>query len=171
MAATVPVFSARAQAFFPLLAGLVAITIVSILGDAVVGIYPLRAGDPQWRVLAVGQMLGLVPQLAVLLGLVGTIGVVGGVRLALRAVAIVAIVIGVGTLIVLIPFGLDFLQVRRMVAESNKRKVDLATLKTTFFSVLFALALVWTGIRAWPLSRKESSVEREPGGGLIVGQR
>jgi len=171
MAESGPLFSSRILSFFPILLGLLAVAVVSVCGDLVVSTLPLRPGDAQWRLLAVGGFLGLVPQVAIMLVLINVTAILGGVRGAIRGAAVVAIVGAAVVLLAIALFGLDFLQVRRLVAESGKRRIDLATLKTALFSGVFALLLIWTGLRGWELGKKEDSGERPAREGLFVGQR
>ena len=170
MAASSPLFSQRVQTFFPVLIAVIAVIGISLCGDVVVGMLPIRTGDVQWRFVVFGGILGMAPQVAMLLMLVNGIAILGGVRGAVRAAAVVAIVVAV-VLIVLVPFfGLDFLTFRRMVPEASKRRTDFTTLKTALFGGWFALMFIWVGIRGWQLSKKEEQPRRAEGEGLVVGQ-
>ena len=79
------------------------------------------------------------------------------------AIAIVALA--------LLPFfGLDFIEMRRLVPIDRKGTFDMATMKTGLFGGLFVLALAYLGWIGMQASTKEKTTERKEGQGLIVGQ-
>jgi hypothetical protein len=170
MAAGSSLFSQRVQALFPLLIAVVAVVGISLLGDLTVGMLPVRAGDVQWRFVVFGGVLGLLPQVAILLLIADGIAILGGIRGALRGASLIALIMA-GLVIVLLPFFLlDFLTFRRMIPEANKHRTDMTTLKTALFGGWFALMFIWLGIRGWQVGKKEEQVKRAEGEGLIVGQ-
>jgi hypothetical protein len=170
MAAGSSLFSQRVQALFPVLIAIVVVVGFSLFGDLLVGMLPMRAGDVQWRFVVFGGILGLSPQVAMLLLIANGIAILGGIRGALRGASVVAFVMA-GLLIVLLPFFLlDFLTFRRMIPEANKHRTDMTTLKTALFGGWFALMFIWIGIRGWQVGKKEEQVKRAEGEGLVVGQ-
>ncbi len=132
--------------------------------------WPFAFDDPRWRVGFLGALLGgMLPVLMglVLIALVAALLGQGG---AIRAVAIGALLC---TLILLASgmlFGLDALQVRRMVQVNQRSRFDSASFKTLFMTALMIIVSAWLGIRSWAASRGTMGKGGERKAGLVVGQ-
>lgn len=152
--------SARVQALLPPVVVVLALVTVSVIVDIVVVRLPIRPGDVQWRFQTVNLFLSSGPQLSLLLGLIAVVGVFGGSRGAVRSAAIAAVALAILLLVLTPLFGLDVLEIRRQVPVDSRRSFDLVTLKTAGFSVLFALADLWTGRRGLLVSKKDDDEDR-----------
>jgi chromate transport protein ChrA len=173
MAATqpTPLLSLRAQQLFPALIGVFTIGIVSSIADVLVSALGSNAVGIEFSFRLWGLFLALAPQVGMMLALIAAFGTLAGNRVAVRIASAVAVVIGVALLIILIPFGLDFLQSRRMVPDAQMHGFTLAGVKTAAFGGLFGLILIWAGWLGVQASVKPDQGEsRTKGQGLVVGQ-
>jgi hypothetical protein len=144
---------------------------VSPLFDMLVLRTPMRFGEAPWRYQTFLMLLSNGPQLLILLALLLALATFAGKRSVVRGVAVAAFVIAVVYLIVLPLFGLDFLTIRRLVAQAAKRSVDMMALKTMIYGGIVVLLAAWIGSLAWGASaRSEEAARREQGHGLVVGQ-
>ena len=144
---------------------------VSPLFDMLVLRTPLRFGEAPWRYQTFLMLLSNGPQLLILLALLLALATFAGKRSAVRAVAVAAFVFAIVYVVTVPLFGLDFLTIRRLVAQAAKRSVDLMALKTIVYGGIEVLAAAWLGAHAWGSSaRSEEAVRREQGHGLVVGQ-
>jgi hypothetical protein len=170
MQASAPFLSTRAQSVVTAVLTVLALAAVSPLADALVPAFPLATGEVRWRFQVFGTLIAALPQLALLLAAIAGIGMLAGNRLAVRGVAVAAIALAVMSLILLPLFGLDFIEMRRLVPLDRKATFDTASMKTGLFGGLFLLVLAYLGIKAWPASAREKTTERKEGQGLVVGQ-
>lgn len=163
--------SASALALVPGVVVLLAILVLSAIGDVLVATMPFAFDEAQWRFRAFGSVLAQAPQLTLIVLVFLLAGVVGIYRPALRIGALLGMVLAV-LFVILVPFfALDFLQLRRMVAVAARDRYDLAAMKTAAMAAVFAPFLFWMGWRAWVAARNpKDSARREKGDGLVVGQ-
>ncbi|HEY4099471.1 MAG TPA: hypothetical protein VGM20_01185 [Gemmatimonadales bacterium] len=169
---TTPLLSTRAQGLLPALVTLLVVVMLSTFSDVGVTALATQSIGVQYRFQVVGLLLASAPQLAVVLVLIAWLATLSGQRLAVRGASIAAIVIGVLFLILIPFFGLDFLQSRRMIAESQLRGFTIAGLKTAGFAGLLALLFVWAGWRGIMASQRlDEGDSRQKGEGLVVGQQ
>lgn len=171
MMSTSPTLSARAQALIPALIALLVVVTLSPFADVIVPRMPLQLGDPQPRFALFGLLLASAPQVTLLLVVMAAVGLYGGYRLGVRIAAIFAIVTAIVYALLVPFFGLDFLQVRRLVNVEAKSAFDLAAMKTGAFAALMVPLLLWCGWLALQASKKdETATKRTKGQGLVVGQ-
>jgi hypothetical protein len=169
MSAPTPL-SARAQTAIAAVIAVLAIATLSPLADAMVPAFPLATGEVRWRFQVFGTLLAALPQLALLLASIIGLGTLAGHRVAVRGAAFAALAIALFSLLLLPFFGLDFLEMRRLVPLDRKGTFDMASMKTGLFGGLFFLALSYLGWMGWQSSTKEKTTERKEGQGLVVGQ-
>jgi hypothetical protein len=170
MTAPTPLFSSRVQSFFPLLIVAAALIALSVFGDALVTVYPFHGDDIQWRFATFLGLLTMAPQLTLIVVILAAVAVVGALRGALRGTAVFAFACAAMLILIMPFFALDFLTVRRLVPEANKRHADYQMLKAVVAGGVFAVMLLWMGWRGWQLSAKAPTGVRAPGEGLVVGQ-
>ncbi|MEI2720464.1 MAG: hypothetical protein V9E87_09990 [Gemmatimonadales bacterium] len=169
MSAPTPL-SARAQAVIAAVIAVLAVAALSPLADAMVPAIPLATGEVRWRFQVFGTFLAALPQLALLLASIAGLGTLAGHRVAVRAASVAALVCALVAILLLPFFGLDFIEMRRLVPIDRKATFDLATMKTGLFGGLFFLVLAYMGWSGWKASVKERTTERKEGQGLVVGQ-
>lgn len=156
-----------------LLAALYPVLLLVILNpllEVVANNWPLEADNPRWRVGFLGAMLaGALP---ILTGLALTALLAGlmGHGIALRLVAVGALALVAGMVIGGMLFGLDALQVRRMVRVDAKATFDAASFKTLVMTAVMVIVSGWLGVRAWVASRGAQGRRGEGKAGLVVGQ-
>lgn len=154
------------SAVYPILA----VMIVHALAEVLVSITPLRLDDVTWRFGATGLIIGAMPTVALSTGLMlGLAGLLDH-RIGARWLGLWAILVAVVVGVCVISFGLDALQVRRMIREDAKPGFDDASLKSLVVVVLFAPAMLWAGWRA--LGFAKGAGERkgsEDGPPIVVG--
>jgi ABC-type uncharacterized transport system permease subunit len=166
-----PLLTTRSQQLFPAVVSVLLLALVSAVADLAVSALGLQTSGVQYRFQVIGQFLALVPQTSVLLALIAGIAMLAGHRVAVRVAGFVALALAVLALVSTIPFGLDFLQSRRLVADAQLRGFTLAGEKTVGFAAWFGLLLLWGGWRAVQASVKpDASQVRARGEGLVVGQ-
>lgn len=163
-------FSSRAQAVFSAVLAVLAVALLSPLADALVPAWPFATGEVRWRFQVFGTLLAALPQLAFLLAAIISVGLIAGHRVAVRSASVAALLLAVIALCLLPFFGLDFLEMRRLVPIDRKQTFDMAAMKTGFFGGLFVLILPYMGWLGFQSSGKERSAARQEGQGLIVGQ-
>lgn len=149
--------------------GVAAILVVFPVVDSILGAWPLRLGDVQWRFGSLGLFSRalVTPALGVLLG-VATAAAFGH-RTRLRALAILAYLGSATCLAILGVFVLDAMQARTQVAAEAMTLFNTASgfavVKYFTGAVLFAL-MGFGGFRA---ARPRGGAERGKGPGLVVG--
>jgi len=162
--------SARAQAVVTALIVVLALATLSPLADVMVPALPIASGEVRWRFQVFGTLLAALPQLAFLLATIIALGILARHRQAIRGASMVAAILAVVCLSLLPFFGLDFLEMRRLVPLDRKTSFDMAAMKTGLFGGLFVLALAYLALKGWQASVKENTEQRKEGQGLVVGQ-
>jgi amino acid transporter len=170
MQSSTPLLSVRANTVISAALAVLTVVTLSPLADVLVPALPVATGEVRWRLQVFGTMLAALPQLALLLAAITAVGIFGGNRMAVRASAVAALMLAVIAALLLVPFALDFLDMRRLVPLDRKGNFDMAAMKTGFFGGLFALVLTYMGWRGLQGSVKEKTTERKQGQGLVVGQ-
>ena len=169
MSAPAPL-SARAQTVIAAVIAVLAVAALSPVADAMVPAFPLATGEVRWRFQVFGTVLAALPQLALLLASIAGLGTLAGHRIAVRGASLAALLIAIVALALLPFFGLDFIEMRRLVPIDRKGTFDMATMKTGLFGGLFVLVLAYLGWMGWQASTKEKITQRKEGQGLVVGQ-
>ncbi len=164
--------SSRAQLLGPALTALLVVFALSPFADVVVSRWPLDLSQPQLRFQTFGLFYAAGPQVTVGLVLLMIVGLISGYRLVVRGTGIAGMVLAAFYLVVFPFFGLDFLQVLRLVAQTNKRMFELSVVKTTGVVLVLIVLWAWAGITALKVTGRPatSSRQREKGDGLIVAQ-
>jgi len=170
MQSSTPLLSVRANTVISAALAVLTVVTLSPLADVLVPALPVATGEVRWRFQVFGTMLAALPQLAFLLAAITAVGILGGRRMAVRGAAISALVLALVAAFLLVPFALDFLDMRRLVPLDRKGNFDMAAMKTGLFGGLFALVLAYMGWRGLQGSVKEKTTERKQGQGLVVGQ-
>ena len=136
---------------------------------------PYQLGNTQWRFGAVGLFVNsfaFSPLLGVTLAIFTALQL-GHLRTS-RVLSILAIVAGVGVLLSLPLFLLDFLQVRAGVAEQAKRAFTITSVKATISGVIVAATGIAVGIGGLRTGRpglrpSRQRVPASPANTMIVG--
>lgn len=137
------------RALYPVALVLLLVPIV----DLTLRSMPPQFGTLQWRFATVGLLLGNYGTILLGAGLVGLVAAITGNRGVLRAVGIGAIVMAVLTLAVILMFGLDAVQIRRLAAPNFKRPILTSSAGALFNGVLGAIAWIAMGRGALAASR------------------
>jgi hypothetical protein len=132
--------------------------------------WPLVLDDPRLRVAFLGPLLNGMVLVLTGLALIALIAALLGHGMVLRGVAIVAFLCAVLLVLGGASFGLDALQVRRMVRTDAKPRFDAASFKTLAVTGPMILIAAWMGIRAWAASKGLVGGTGERKAGLVVGQ-
>lgn len=154
-------------ALYPLLFVLVLLPFADVMLAAV----PARAAEPGWRFGVAGVLLASLPSLAVVITLIAGLTTLLGhhrVQLAAGVVAVLlAIIAGLSSL----SFGLDALEVRRMVRADAKPGFDDSAFRALITVALVAPTLLWVGIRSIGAARAVAKSNDSDGPApLLVGQ-
>lgn len=153
-------------ALYPVLLLLILNPLLEVLANN----WPLDVGDTRWRVGFLGALLsGLLPVLTGL-GLIALVAALLGHAMAIRLVSVAALLAALTLLIGGMLFGLDALQVRRMVRIDAKAGFDAASFKTLFITALMIIVSSWLAIRTWVASKGVLTARGEGKAGLVVGQ-
>lgn len=159
----------------PLVAALYAVALALALPTAIEFVLvslPLKLGDPRWRFGAMGLLFnnaGLLPLLG--LSLAAFVSVRLDHRIMARIVAVLLLLLGLGLLVALPLFALDFLQLRPDVNPSMARTVDLTSIKAMITGLILCVASFAVGMATWRsaagMSARARDVSRR--GALVVG--
>jgi predicted DNA repair protein MutK len=150
------------------------VMIVYAIIDAFISAFPARMDDARWRFGAMGLFIATTPQ--VTLGVVGTmiLSAILGDRMVSRAAGIFGLIFAIMIGGAVLLFGLDALEVRRLVPENAKESFDDAALKSLVMTVMYGLVLVWLGIRSFAVTKlaagEVAGRKGASGGTLMVGQ-
>lgn len=160
----------------PFLIALYTVAVALVLPTAIEFVLvslPLRFGDARWRFGAGGLLFNNVSLLP-LAGL--TLAAFASLRLehriVARLVAVLLVLMGLGLLVALPLFVLDFLQLRPDVNPEMARSVDLTSIKAIVTGMLFCIAAFAVGLATWRSSgalgvrAREAAARR---GSLVVG--
>jgi hypothetical protein len=153
------------SAVYPILAVLV----LHQIAEVVVSITPMRLDDVTWRYGATGLLIGSTPTLAIGIGLMLLISAILDNRTAARWLGIIAMLGGVVIAFAILSFGLDALQVRRMIREDAKPGFDDAGLKSLVLAVLFVPTLLYTGWQGFRFAKGAGEKRDTDGPPIVVG--
>lgn len=133
---------------------------------------PPRLGDTRWRFGAVGLLFNsgsLLPLLG--LSLAAYVSVRLDHRLVARLIAVLLVLFGLGLLVALPLFTLDFVQLRPDINPSMARTVDLTSIKAIISGTIFCIAAFAVGLATWRSAQSMAMREREVArrGTLVVG--
>ncbi len=114
-----------------------------------------EAGSLQWRFGTVGLLFGNLGTVVLGLSLAGLLAAISGNRKMLRAIGLIAIILAVVLAALLVLFGLDAIQIRRLVAIPMRRGVLISSAGAAFSSLMGMLALAVGGRGALIASRAD----------------
>lgn len=153
------------SAVYPILAVLV----LHQLSDLLISITPMRLDDVTWRYGATGLLIGATPTIAIGLGLMLLVSALLDNRSAARWLGIVAMVVAVVIAFAILSFGLDALQVRRMIREDAKPGFDDAGLKSMVLAILFVPTLLYTGWQGFRFAKGAGEKRVDDGPPIVIG--
>src|SRR5690606_17216411 len=153
------------SAVYPVLLVLAVNPLVQVL----VSISPYRLDDVSWRFGATGMLIAAAPGALLALGLMLLLAALLDHRAAARWMGIFAILFAVIVGVAVISFGLDALQVRRMIREDAKPRFDSESLKALLTVVLTAPALLWAGLKAIGFAKGSGEKRDVDGPPIVVG--
>lgn len=128
------------------------------LADITLRSFGAEAGSLQWRFGTVGLLFGNLGTVVLGLSLAGFLAAVAGQRGLLRGIGLVAVLLAIVLAALLVLFGLDAIQIRRLVALPMRRGILLSSLGAAFAAVMAMIALLVGGRGALLASRAERGV-------------
>lgn len=133
---------------------------------------PLQLGDTRWRFGAMGLLFNSASLLPLLgLSLAAYLSVRLDHRLAARLFAVLLVLFGLGLLVALPLFTLDFLQLRPDVNPNMARTVDLTSVKAIISGIILCIAAFAVGLATWRAAQSMAMRARDVArrGTLVVG--
>lgn len=169
------VLTERQHSLLTALVPVLAVMFLFPLADVAISSTPMAVDEPRWRFAAAGMLIGGTPQFALSLLLLLAIAALREDRLLARIAGIVAIIVAVVLGATVLMFGLDALEVRRLVPENAKEGFDDASLKSLVMVVLFGPVLLWAGWQGIKAGKRQpgeaaGKAKGEGSGPLMVGQ-
>jgi hypothetical protein len=145
--------------------------IVVPVTDIALRAFPPQFGTLQWRFATVGLLLGNYGTILLGLGLLGLVAALLAHRGVLRGIGLVCLLLAVVTLAVLVLFGLDAIQIRRLAQPGFKRQILTSSLGALFTGTVGAVALATLGRAALAASRggRAATATRKAASPLVVG--
>ena len=139
-------------------------------------VWPFRFGEVGWRFAAVGILYTMLPTLLFALLVAAIAAYLLGHRTALRVDGVIAMVLGVGILLLTVGFVLDAVQLRRIVRPEAKGGYDLTVIKALVTAALALVGCAMLGVATFRSGRRlvppGGDRRRARGGeGLLVGQQ
>jgi uncharacterized membrane protein YraQ (UPF0718 family) len=160
----------------PWLHGLYLLALVLLLQpliETVAATWPVRPSLVGWRFAFIGIFYTMLP--TVLVGLLIAAGAAYLLRHrgVLQVVAVLAVLLGGVIVLLTVSFGLDALQMRKLVRPEAKGGFDMASIKallTAGIATIACIALAFGGFRTGRKPLVTEHRRRQPGDGLVVGQ-
>ena len=121
--------------------------------DTLASVWPIRAGDAQWRYGAVGLGAGALLLPAIGIGIIGGIAFFAGHR---RTLWLISVVAGLGAVVLLVTsagFVLDVLQMRSRVRPDQMTAFDLASAMAIVRLVVLSVVAALVAAAGWRASR------------------
>jgi hypothetical protein len=159
-----------------LLTALLPVLVVMALfpfADLVISAIPMRMDEPRWRFAAAGMLIAATPQVSLALLLMLAVAALQEHRMVSRLAGIGAIAFALVLGATILMFGLDALEVRRLVPENAKQNFDNASLKSIVMVVLYGPVLLWLGWRGLKAAKRHPGEGKAADSGaapLMVGQ-
>ena len=138
-----------AKGFYPVAILLILVPLV----DLSLRTFPPQFGTLQWRFATVGLLLGNLGTILLGTGLLGLLAAIAGHRKLLRGIGFVALALAVILLAIVVLFGLDAIQIRRLANPNFKRAILLSSLGALTTGTLAIIALAALGRGAIMASR------------------
>jgi hypothetical protein len=167
------VLSERQHSLLTALLPVLVVMAIFPFADLVISAIPMRMDEPRWRFAAAGMLIGATPQISLALLLMLAIAALQEHRMIARLAGITAIVFALVLGATILLFGLDALEVRRLVPENAKQNFDNASLKSIVMVVLYGPVLLYLGWRALVAAKRQPGEGKKAGEGaapLMVGQ-
>ena len=130
------------------------------LVDLALRTFPPQFGTLQWRFATVGMLLGSLGTVLLGLGLFGLVAALTGQRAVLRGAGFVALGLGVMLLAILVLFGLDAIQIRRLANANFKRAILVSSMGALFTGTMGLITLLAVGRGAMTASRRPTTPAR-----------
>jgi chromate transport protein ChrA len=128
-------------ALYPVLA----VMIIHQLVEIAITTLPASASEPTWRFGATGFIVSTMPTIATATILILALAAILDHHRTARWVGVWAILVAVIVGLCVVSFGLDAIQVRRMVRTELKANFDDASLKSLAVAALFIPTMLWAG--------------------------
>ncbi len=135
--------------------------------------WPLRPGLVGWRFAFTGIFYTMLPTTMVALLIAAGAAFLLGHRGVLRTVAVLTVILGAIVVLLTVSFGLDALQMRKLVRQEAKSGFDAASLKAVLTAAFAVIACVTLSVGGFRASRKPAGAaqrRRQPGEGLVIGR-
>ncbi|HEV8355781.1 MAG TPA: hypothetical protein VGQ17_03340 [Gemmatimonadales bacterium] len=131
---------------------------------------PVALDSIEWRFGAFGLAASRVSVFLVADVMLFTAAVARDDRNALRLLGVVNLIIALALVVGVGLFGLDALQLRRLVRSGASRRYDAASIRAAGVSLLGVVLLVWSGIMSFRSSRDSKGARKMGAAMLIDGQ-
>jgi hypothetical protein len=141
--------------------------------ETVAATWPLRPGLVGWRFAFTGIFYTMLPTTMVALLTAAGAAWLLGHRAVLRAVAVLSVLLAGGVILLTVSFGLDALQMRKLVRPEAKAGFDAASLKAVLTAGLAVIGCVTLSVGAFRATRRPAAAvmrRREAGEGIVVGR-
>lgn len=158
----------RMSEYRPLLKALYLVAVLLILvpvSEHVGQVLPFRFGNPTWRFGAAGLFSGSLPGTLLGIALMLVLAAALKQRRTMRVLGAVSMVLALALLVVLVMFGLDFLQVRAGVNPRVKPPLDRTVIRALLVIGFSTVTAAIVGIAAW----RSSAPDRRSGAGRSAG--
>ncbi len=162
-------FTNRQRSLLAALYPVIAVLVINQLIDVAISITPMDFSAITWKYGAAGFLIGAMPTVALGTMLALALNALLDHKLAARVLGIWAILFAVIVALAVLSFGLDALQVRRLVREEQKPGFDDASYKSIVIAALFVPTMLWAGWQALGFSRGALQKREEGGPPIMVG--
>lgn len=145
----------------PPLYGVALLMLLTPVMDFVTNVWPLRLGDVQWRYGSVGLLAGfmLTPLFGILFILVSATALKH--RTIVFLVSIFNVVAAALSVILIVFYALDVVQLRGSVPEEAHTTFDIGAAKAALKLLLVAGSMAWLGLAGLRVSKGKELKQRE----------
>lgn len=154
-----PTHPFRVETLAPALVAVMVIAILQPLVVIITTMQPMLPGEATWRVQVLALLLGAAPQISVGIAFIAMVGLFGERYRPVRGAAIGAIVLGVVLIPVIIFYGLDTIEIRRMVPYERLRSFQLNAIQAAGVGVILVPVLLWLGWRGLRAGKKPQPMD------------
>jgi len=150
--------------------GVALLLVATPIFDFVTSVFPVRAGNIEWRFATVGLLSGflLTPLLGYVLAILAA--QIGGHRLVQRVMAACAFVVTGILALMLVAFVLDVLQLRSVVQAEASAAFQGASIKALVKHASVLVVLPWLALRGLKLAKPDPTAEpKKRRAAIIVG--
>ena len=147
------------------------VLLVQPLIETVAATWPVRPSLVGWRFAFTGIFYTMLPTTLVALLIAAGGAWLLGHRIMLRTVAAVSVLLAGMIVLLTVSFGLDALQMRKLVRVEAKSGFDAASLKAVLTAGFAVIACVTLSVGGFRATRKATGERRrQPGEGLVIGR-